>query len=229
MLPKSWDEIITSPPLGILCVALGAVSNFPSVRWFFHGCFSLQGCKQPSTDTERFGLCAYSYLFSVASISLHLPVLCYTYRCSLETSVSLTESGCTNLSHLCKTMWQGSSWNPLPQYCYFTCLKILWLLWMIWKIRLTFSNKLLSSLLHTGMEPEPACRARKAGGKSRELLVMPVKVVDPLAGFWMLYKEVTLIHYKLKPLGEVGQRELEVVTRREVLEIVNSSPPEQLV
>lgn len=79
------------------------------------------------------------------------------------------------------------------------------------------------------MEPEPTCRARKAGGKSRELLVMPVKVVDPLAGFWMLYKEVTLIHYKLKPLGEVGQRELEVVTRREVLEIVNSSPPEQLV
>lgn len=41
---------------------------------------------------------------------------------------------------------------------------------------------------------------------------MPLKVVEPLVGFWMLYKEVTFIHYKLNPLGEVGQRELEVVT-----------------
>lgn len=60
ILPRSWDEIITSSPLGTLCVTPGAVSNFPGIRWFLHGSFSVRGCKQPSTDTERFGLCAYS-------------------------------------------------------------------------------------------------------------------------------------------------------------------------
>lgn len=39
-------------------------------------------------------------------------------------------------------------------------------------------------LLHTGMDPEPTCRARKAGTKSRGLLVMPAEVLDLLEGFW---------------------------------------------
>lgn len=206
----SWNHHLTSSGHS-LCCSWGCV-QLPEYQVVLSWLLSLQGFKQLSTDTERFGLCAYSCLFNVTSISLYFPVLCYTYGCSLETNISLTESACANLSHLYKTMWQDSSWNPLPQYCYFTCLKILWLAWMIWKIILTFSNKLLSSLLYTGMEPKPTCRARKAGIKPRELLVMPVKVVDPLAGFWMLYKEVTFIYCKLKPLGEVGQRELEVVT-----------------
>lgn len=46
----------------------------------------------------------------------------------------------------------------------------------------------------------------------------------------MLYKEVTFIHYRLRPLGEVGQRELVGSGhRREALEMVNSSPPDKLV
>lgn len=45
IFPKGWDEIITSPPLGTACVALGAVSSFSSIRWFLRGCFNLQGCK----------------------------------------------------------------------------------------------------------------------------------------------------------------------------------------
>lgn len=51
---------------------------------------------------------------------------------------------------------------------------------------------------------------------------MPVKVADPLVGFGMLYEEVTFIHHKLKPSGEVGQR-VASGHRREVLEMVNSS------
>lgn len=51
---------------------------------------------------------------------------------------------------------------------------------------------------------------------------MPIKAVDPLAGFWMLYKKVTFIHYRLKPLGEVGQERVGSGHRGEVLEMVNS-------
>lgn len=91
-------------------------------------------------QTKR-GLCAYAGLFNVTLISRHLPVLCYTYGCSFQTNISLTESACANLIRLYETMWQDSPWNPLPQYCCFTYLKILWQPLMIWKITSTFSSK----------------------------------------------------------------------------------------
>lgn len=49
-------------------------------------------------------------------------------------------------------------------------------------------------LLHTGMDSEPACRARKAGTKSREFLVMLVEVVDPLGGFWRCFIRKLLLY-----------------------------------
>lgn len=148
----------------------------------------------------------------MTSISLCLPVFCYTYGCSLETNIWLTESACTDLIHLYKTMWQDSAWNPLPQYCYFTYLKILWLPWTVWKIMLTFSNKLLSSLLHTGMEPEANLQSQEGWHKIQRAFSNASqgcrafsRILDALWGSYFY-------SYKLKHLGEVGQRELEVVT-----------------
>lgn len=154
----------------------------------------------------------------MTSISLYLPVLCCTYGCSLETNISLTESACTNLIHLYKTMWQDSLWNPLPQYCYFTYLKILWLPWMVWKILLTFRNELLSAQLQARPSahrdgPRANLQSQEGWYKIQGAFSNASRGCRPFRRvLGLLYKEVTFVDYKLRPLGEVGQRELEVVT-----------------
>lgn len=45
----------------------------------------------------------------------------------------------------------------------------------------------------------------------------------------MLYKEVTFIHYRLRPLGRSRSERVGSGHGREALEMVNSSPPDKLV
>lgn len=54
LFTNSQNEIITSCPLGTVSVALGAVPDFPNMRWFSHSCFNLQCHKYLIVDKERF-------------------------------------------------------------------------------------------------------------------------------------------------------------------------------
>lgn len=66
--------------------------------------------------------------------------------------------------------------------------------------------------MHTGIDrPRPILQSKEGQYKSQGSIVMPIEHKLLLVGFWMLYKGVSFIPYKLRLLGEVGQRELEMV------------------